>query len=138
MTTADPGEGSALAANNFVAVYGGAPIVMDYSTVEIDTGAKWIDGSAIYKKTISTGTLPNATTKDVAHGISSLSRVLKAEGYAYRSSDSVTYLIPFASPISATYSISLSVNTTNIQFTTGTDRSDVAESYVTLYYTKSS
>ena len=70
MTNIDPGEGSALAADNYVGVYGGAPIIMDYSTSEVDTGYTWTDGSPIYKKTINIGALPNATTKSVAHNIS--------------------------------------------------------------------
>lgn len=51
MTSTDPGEGSALAANNFVAVYGGTPINGSYSTTEINTGETWIDGRAVYKRT---------------------------------------------------------------------------------------
>lgn len=137
MTTTDPGEGSALAADNFVAVYGGDPIIMDYSTSEINTGATWIDGSAIYKKTVNFGTLPNATSKDVAHGISNLGRVVKIEGYAFRSSDSTNFPIPFASENGANNCIGITVTQTNISIGTGTDRSNISECYVTLYYTKS-
>lgn len=32
-----------------------------------DTGKKWTDGSIIYKKLVSIGALPNATTKSTAH-----------------------------------------------------------------------
>lgn len=139
MTTTDPGEGSALAANNFVAVYGGDPIILDYSTSEVNTGAKWIDGSTIYKKTINFGALPNATEKNVAHNITNLNRVIKAEGYSYRSSDHVTYPIPFISaPTGTTYNIGFTVNSTNIALSTGTDRSNITECYITLYYTKTS
>lgn len=56
MTTVDPGEGTPLDQNEFVAVYGGDPIVMDYSTSEINTGAKWIDGKTIYRR-VFTGTV---------------------------------------------------------------------------------
>lgn len=137
MTTTDPGEGSALAADNFVAVYGGDPIIMDYSTSEINTGATWINGAPIYKKTVNFGALPNATSKDVAHGISNLERVVKIEGYAYRSSDDTNFPIPFASENTGA-SIGVSTTSTNISIGTGIDRSNVTECYVTLYYTKSS
>lgn len=138
MTTTDPGEGSALSANNFVAVYGGAPIVLDYSTSEENTGTKWIDGSAIYKKTVSTGSLPNASSKSVAHNITNLSRVIRLEGYAYDSSNQRSYPIPYASYTAATNTISAYANDTYVVLGAGIDRSSVTESYVTLYYTKSS
>lgn len=137
VTDTDPGAGSALAENNFIGVYGEDPIILDYSTSEINTGAKWIDGSAIYKKTVSVGALPNATTKNVAHGISNLSRLIKIEGYAYRSSDVTTFPIPSVSN-TAVNSIVVTVNDTNIVIGTGIDRSNIAEAYVTLYYTKNS
>lgn len=138
MTSTDPGEGSALAENHFVAVYGGDPIITDYFTSEKNTGVKWIDGSAIYKKTINFGALPNATNKTVAHGITNLSRVIKLEGYSYRSSDSVTYPIPFSSNVNVVNNIGVTVTSTDIDLGTGSDRSNITECYITLYYTKSS
>lgn len=42
---------------------------------EYDTG-KTLDGDIIYGKVVDFGALPNSTTKDVAHGISSLGTVL--------------------------------------------------------------
>lgn len=40
--------------------------------VTIDTGKKWIDANGaahvIYRKAVDTGALPNATSKNVAHG----------------------------------------------------------------------
>lgn len=135
MTTTDPGEGSALAADNFVAVYGGDPIIMDYSTSEINTGATWINGAPIYKKTISTGTLPNASTKNVAHGISNLGYIIKIEGMAW--DNNVTYN-PMPNPAVDPYSIEVYIHDTDIVIVTGSDRSGMTTSYVTLYYTKSS
>ena len=135
MTTTDPGEGSALAANNFVAVYGGDPIILDYSTSEVNTGAKWIDGTAIYKKTINFGALPNSTAKNVAHSIVSLGKIIKLEGYGRKTSGG-TYPLPYAS--AGSNSIELYANNTNIEITTTSDRTDITECYVTLYYTKTS
>lgn len=138
MTTTDPGEGSALAADNFVAVYGGDPIIMDYSTSEINTGATWIDGSTIYKKTISTGNLPSsAGSITVAHGISNLGRILKIEGSYVSVNDGFTF--PVNSPAFGSdnqAAIRTVINGANIQVTVGTDRSN-CDGYVTLYYTKS-
>lgn len=132
MTNTDPGEGSALAENNYVAVYGGDPIIMDYSTNEVNTGAKWIDGSAIYKKTINTGALPNNGSKDALHNISRLGAIINLEGYA--TNGSVWLNLPAA----ASNPITAHATSTAIHITTTSDRSSYTESYVTLYYTKSS
>ena len=131
MTTTDPGEGSALAANNYIGVYGGDPIIMDYSTSEINTGAKWIDGSTIYKKTISCGALPNNTSTTTAHNISNLLSVIKIEGYA--EATQTNYFTPL--PMS---DVDVYANETNIIITSTSDRSAYQFSYITLYYTKSS
>ena len=135
MTSTDPGEGAVLAADNYIAVYGGDPIIMDYSTTEIKTGAKWIDGSAIYKKTVNFGSLPNATTKTVAHNITNVSRFVKVE-------QSVTNGGSGALELSSTSGLNTDafnfyVTATEIGIKTGADRSD-CDAYITLYYTKSS
>lgn len=137
MTNTDPGEGSALSANNYVAVYGGDPITMDYSTTEINTGAKWIDGTAIYKKTINTGALPNITTKNVAHNISNLGSVIKIEGWAYSSAAGFHFPLPYVSSGQVNECIGVYVDNSNIVIKAGVDRTAFT-SYVTLYYTKSS
>lgn len=136
MTTTDPGDGSPLAANTILGVYDGGGITMDYSTSEQATGYTWVDGSMIYKKTISIGTLPNADAKSVAHDISSLGKVIKMEGYCFRPSDSTSMPIPFISQ-NAAAQISLYVAGTDIVVATGTDRSNTTDAYVTLYYLKS-
>lgn len=135
MTDTDPGEGSPLAADNYIGVYGGAPFNDDYATAEIDTGTTWIDGKEIYKKTINIAPLPNATNKVVAHNISDLDRVIKLEGYGYRSSDQGTFPLPFVSTNTAS-AIAVSIAGANVSIVTGQDRSNVTEAYVTLYYTK--
>lgn len=136
MTTTDPEPGSALAENNFIGVYGGDPIILDYSTSEVNTGAKWIDGSAIYKKTINIGTLPNSTTKNTAHNISNLGQVLRVEGFTTNGTN--TYELPRVMIGGVQYQAQIQVNSTNIQIDTGSDLSSYTTTYVTLYYTKSS
>lgn len=109
----------------------------DCSLSEIDTGAKWIDGKKIYKKTISCGALPNTGVKNIAHGISNISRILKMDGYAYHSSNQVTIPLQFVST-TAINSVVVNTSGSNIVITTGIDRSSFTESYITLYYTKTS
>ena len=138
VTNTDPGEGSALSTNNYVGVYGTDPIIEDYSTSEVNTGAKWIDGSPIYKKTVNFGALPNTTYKEVAHNISNLARVIKTEGWAWRSGNQWIYPLPFPSPSGTAYDISFVITSTTIRLETGSDRTGLTESYITIYYTKSS
>lgn len=135
MTTTDPGEGSALAANNFVAVYG-TDGDAGYALAETNTGTTWVDGSTIYKKTINFGALPNASSKTVAHGITNLSRVIRFECVGYRSTDGYNFPIPIS--FGGSDIIRPVVHPTDIDITTTVDRSSINEVYVTLYYTKSS
>lgn len=135
MTTTDPGEGSTLGQNEFIAVYGGDPIIMDYSLNEINTGAKWIDGSPIYKKTINFGALPNATSKTVAHNISNVSRFIKVE-QSVTNTDGTGALV-LSSGSTAIDEFNFYVTDTNIGINTSGNRS-TCNAYITLYYTKSS
>lgn len=105
-------------------------VISDYSTNEVNTGATWIDGSPIYKKTIDTGVLPNNTMKTVQHGVGvSLKRAIKIEGYAYSTNFGINMTIP-------DNEIKVQVAGVDIEIYTSADLSMFTESYVTLYYTK--
>lgn len=110
------------------------PAIGDYSTSEQDTGFTWIDGKHIYKKTISIGALPNNTTKNVAHGITSIDKIINWTGVSTNTSNNQAILLP--SPANALFTIV--VNNTNIVIMTTSDRSSYSYSYITLYYTKTS
>lgn len=105
-----------------------------YSTDEVKTGGKWIDGKPIYRKTISCGALPNNTTKKVAHGISNLGRVIKTEGYSVGSADSSGSFIPV--PYVSGVPMALYIDTTDIVLQTSGTYSNYSDSYVTIEYTK--
>ena len=114
-----------------------ASIGLDYSTIEQDTGAKWVDGKTIYKKTINFGALPNNNIKDVAHGISNFGWLIKIEGIAKRSAGDGTFFpLPFVSKNSSSNCIEITANNTYIRLEVGIDRTNLTESYITLYYTK--
>lgn len=155
MTDTDPGEGSPLAAGNYIAVYGqngyietadiaDEAITADktnfggnYSTTEVDTGFTWIDGRHIYKKTVNTGTLPNASTKNVPHAIGRLRRVLALTGWGFKATDNTHFQLPFVT-LTAAGNIQTYVSGSSIVIATDSDRSSITESYITLYYTKTS
>lgn len=108
---------------------------IDYSTSEQDTGCKWIDGKKIYKKTVNFGALPNASAKSVVHNISNLDHFVRVEGIAWTATKPAVSL-PFASPNQLVGAISLLATSTGIDISTGNDRREFANCYVTLWYTK--
>lgn len=109
---------------------------LDYSTTEVDTGATWIDGSHIYKKTINFGNLPNATAKYVQHGISNIGYVIKIEGTAAAPNSTWITLPVVYRNADAAYNVEVSASLTDVVCNTSQDRS-MFTAYVTLYYTKS-
>lgn len=110
-------------------------IIIDYSTSEVDTGATWIDGSHIYKKTINFGNLPNATVKNVPHGISNLNYVIKIEGTAAAPNSTWITLPVVYRSADAAYNVEVSTSLTDVVCNTSQDRS-MFTAYITLYYTK--
>ena len=109
----------------------------NYSTSEINTHTTWIDGNTIYKKTVQTGSLSSAT-KVVAHGITGVSSVIKLEGVAIVTSGDCVAM-PRGHLDNSHDGISLGTvnNNTNIWIECGMNN-NFDNSYVTLYYTKSS
>lgn len=134
MTTTDPGEGSILGANQFVAVYGGDPIIVDYSLDEISTGTTWVDGKTIYKKTIQFTNIGSSTSISKAHNISDIATVINFEGFYSPSSGNWMSLLAG----SANTEMALWADTTNIHLDFSTSWGTNYTGYVTIYYTKSS
>lgn len=109
----------------------------DYSTSEVDTKVKWVDGKTIYRKTINFGALPDSTAKYVAHGISNLSYVIKIEGTAAAPNSTWITLPVVYRNADAAYNVEVSASLTDVVCNTSQDRS-MFTAYITLYYTKSS
>lgn len=101
---------------------------------EFDTYER-IDGAIVYGKYINFGTLPNTTTKNVAHGISSLNttKIVSVTGTA--ATASVTLPLPFALSTLAS-NIGLQADATNITITTGSDRSALSAPRILIKYMK--
>jgi microcystin-dependent protein len=104
-----------------------------YSTTEQLTGEKWISGQPIYRKTIDCGYLPNAGNKTVAHNISGFDQAIKVFGVATSASGN-NFPLPYVT-LANELNISLFVDKTNIELSTGIDRS-AFYCYVTIEYTK--
>ena len=114
---------------------------INYSVEELKCGTfnDGVNVVDIYKKTIDVGALPNATIKEVEHGITDLGLILQVYGSAHNT-DGTTIPIPDATITpNPTYNentnILLRINKTYIEITTRVDRSAFS-GYVTLVYTK--
>lgn len=105
----------------------------NYYTIEMSTGATWIDGSTIFKKTVVIPSLGTAgSTTAVAHGITNLSKVIKIEGIS-QSGNNFT-ILPYAD--GGNNDIGVYVNLTNVCVYSHANRTGQSAN-VTIYYTKS-
>lgn len=106
---------------------------VDYSTDEVDTGIKWVDGSSIYRKTISFGEVSAAALKSVNHGVDNLGDVIRIYGSAY---SGIRFIpIPFVDNVD-TYQRSVEITATQITIGQGSNSPALTRAYVTMEYTK--
>ncbi|MBK7380681.1 MAG: hypothetical protein IPJ03_17120 [Ignavibacteriales bacterium] len=91
----------------------------------------------VFRFIVNFGSLPNTSTKSVAHGLTITTNFTFTRIYACASdTTNRSYLpIPFASPTLAD-NISLSVDATNVTIVTGSNRSAYTTTYVVLEYLK--
>lgn len=61
---------------------------MVYSTNEVNTGKKWIDGKTIYRKVVNFGSFPNNTNKTIELNVK-ISRLIDLDYTWYDSMDKV-------------------------------------------------
>lgn len=93
----------------------------------------------VYRKVISCGALANTGTTSTAHGISISTTTFtftRIYGAASDQTGKNFIPLPYASPTDAN-NIELSVDATNINITTGSNRTAFTVSYVVLEYVKS-
>ncbi len=90
----------------------------------------------VFRTTVNFGALPNAGTKSVPHNIQFTAGFSCTRIYATASDPvGLTYIpIPFADP--AVSSISLSVDATNVNISTGDDKTNYTICYVVVEYIK--
>ena len=104
----------------------------NYSTTEAVVGT-WIDGKPLYRITVSVGTMPNNSTKNVNHGVSNIDKIVKISGVSVGASNVLP--LPYLLLSNYAYSIELYVSKTQVCIKTGNDRSSHT-GYVTFEYTK--
>lgn len=109
----------------------------EYSTDEQEVGT-WIDGSPVYEKVIDIGSLPNNTTKNVAHNISNLGLIISADFVAKDTSGQYIQMpVTVAQRDYINYQVSVYLTSTNIVIEAGSNRSGYS-GYAILRYTKAS
>lgn len=104
-----------------------------YSTSEVNTGAKWIDGKDIYRKVIDFGELPKSTSKSVGSGLENVT-VIDISGIAIKAEASIP--LPYATTENKNVQLYYNASTNQVIVTTVQDLSGYADSYVTLLYVK--
>lgn len=105
-----------------------------FTTTEQLTGAVWIDGKQIYRKVIDTTALPNATTKNVAHGITGMTKVISLNGMA-SGSGTVNRPLPYADA-TLTDAVELDIDATNVSLRSTGNQSAFTASHVVVEYVK--
>lgn len=106
-------------------------LMSDYSTSEVNTGCKWIDGKPIYKKTLVCPNVPIGE-KDYNHGVSNMGLVIKYEGFC-KINNNTTLQVP---TIASSSSNSFCVWTTYPTYIKVFSTLAMDLFYCTIYYTK--
>ena len=117
-------------AAEILALYGNIEALISYSTTEADTGKKWVDDSAIYRKVLFIESLPNATTSNVDTGITNLKDIINAHGFIPQSEGVQGRILPYSNQLVLRYSGN------NLVVTASADYSSYS-AYIILEYTKS-
>lgn len=118
-----------------------------YSLTEFVNGQLWFPDPAlssrtpqkptlrpVFRKVINTGALANTGTTTIAHGITITAATTFTRIYGAATDPSTTFIpLPYASPVLAE-NIALFVDATNVNITTGSDRTGFTTSYVVVEY----
>lgn len=107
-----------------------------YSTNEVKTGGKWIDGKPIYRKVVDFGALPNASEKTVTFDAISDDTFVSITAIA-KSSNGTVINIPYTDVNNIKANITYYIKDNSIVVNTGSiNRSEMYKCYFILEYTK--
>jgi len=106
-----------------------------YSTTEAIVG-KWIDGRDVYEKVVSIGPLPNATGKDVPHGIVDLDYIISLTGMAHSTTTHNRIQLSAVNAELATNQVVMFATDTDIKLAAAADRSSYDVAYAIVRYVK--
>jgi len=90
----------------------------------------------VFRKVVNFGALPNTGTKSVAHDIAPTASFSFTRIYGCSTNPSTSYIpLPYASPVLAN-NIELNADATNVNVTTGSNRTAYTITYIVLEYIK--
>lgn len=110
---------------------GGGSINYSYTEQVVGTAE---DGRPLYQITVDCGTLPNNTTKNVAHGISDLDYIEHFWGSAKNPNNGIRIPLPYV--YGNTRCLQVYADSTNIKLISTENMSGYTISRVTVQYTK--
>lgn len=108
-----------------------------YWTRQRQTAFTWIDGKAIWTKTI-TGVIVGTAITPYPHGITNIDKVVRIEGSAQDALPMTTFALPlpYVSPTVLLNSIGVFVDPVNVNINAGNNAFNGYLFSVTIYYTK--
>lgn len=104
-------------------------------TFSIQTAAS-VTYRTVFRKVIDFGSLPNTATKSVAHGITFGTTLSATKIYGAATDPGTSWLpLPYASPTAAN-NIELNLDATNVNVTTGSNRTAYTRTFIIVEYIK--
>jgi len=90
----------------------------------------------VLRKVIDFGTLPNAGTKSIPHGINVTSNftLVTLYGAATDPVALIGFQFPYADPIAIINAVALTIDATNVNITTGINRSNFTRAFIVIEY----
>lgn len=111
-----------------------------YEVIELQNNQTFPDSTPqnklpIFRKLVNIGALPNATTKEVAHGITNFSQIRVTRLYGAATwPGTLAIPLPFLTAAGFANNVSMYINDTHVSLTTGVDRRVFTTSYVVIEY----
>lgn len=111
---------------------------LTYSTTEIDTGKKWINGEPIYRKVITNISIPQATTKIIDSTLTNsyIDTLVFLQGSYTVTSNSYKRIIPWVDRSDVTAQIGVTVTVNGLQLNCGNNAGVGTAGIVIVEYTK--
>lgn len=105
----------------------------NYSTDEVATGKKWIDGKTIYRKVLDIGAISTGGSKNIAHNVANFSEYTHIEGIA--KANDLYMTLPFTAVAAATYNVQIQMSATDVRVYCAPG-SFISSGFIVIEYTK--
>ena len=108
-----------------------------FSTTEVKTNKKWVNGKPIYRKAFYVSSFPNATNSWISSGVSNLETVVELRGFASNGNEQVFLSSAYSTTVidCLVYDYVFSGHNQSIRIHTLSNRSSYS-GYVWIEYTK--